>query len=170
MRQLARDPTNPMGYMAYLDIEARLDPIARAYVAEGLEYFNNGLHRAAAVMVGAGVESVVLELRDKLVTKLGVLGAPAPPALLEWKPATVTKEMTKILDLNKPQMPHDLRASYEAHWSSLVFETRRVRNDAGHPAAIDPIVYEEVHAVLLTVPITARFAFQLGDWIMATMR
>ncbi len=170
MRQLARDPTNPMGYMAYLDAQARLNPIARAYVAEGLECFNNGLHRAAAVMVGAGIESVVLELRDKLVARLGVLGVPFPAAMQDWKPATVAKEMAKVLDAKKPQMPPDLRASYEAHWSSLIFETRRVRNDAGHPASIDPIAYEEVHGVLLTVPITAHFALQLGEWIGAALR
>ena len=76
----------------------------------------------------------------------------------------------KVLDAKKPQMPPDLRASYEAHWSSLIFETRRVRNDAGHPASIDPIAYEEVHGVLLTVPITAHFALQLGEWIGAALR
>ncbi len=40
LRQLARDPVNPPGYLAYLDAEARPSALAQAYIAEGLACFN----------------------------------------------------------------------------------------------------------------------------------
>lgn len=164
LRQLARDPANSAGYFAYLDVEAQPNALARAYIAEGLACFNNGFRRAAAVLVGTGVEAIVLELRDQLAARLNTLGAPVTKELLDWKPATAAKAMQRILDGKKSAMPADLKRDYEAHWSPLVAETRRVRNDAGHPTAIDAIRYEEVHAVLLTVPIIGRLARQLSGW------
>ncbi len=165
LRQLARDPANQAGYLAYLDTEAQPTALARAYIEEGLACFNSGFHRAAAVMVGTGVEAIVLELRDQLAARLRTLGASVPKDLLDWRPATAAGAMQRILDGKKGAMTADLRRDYEAHWSPLVAQTRRVRNDAGHPTAIDAIRYEEVHAVLLTVPIVARLARQLGAWM-----
>jgi hypothetical protein len=122
-----------------LDEEGRPSAFARSYIQEALECFNARLHRAAAVMVGAGVESTVLELRSAVVTKLTSLGVRIPAGLNDWKAATVARQTGVVLDDRKATMPHDLMRDYEAHWTGLVAEIRRVRNEAGHPAAIDAI-------------------------------
>lgn len=48
LEHLSRDPANPGGYLAHLTRHATLNPIARAYVEEGLLTYNTNCFRAAA--------------------------------------------------------------------------------------------------------------------------
>jgi hypothetical protein len=40
----------------------------------------------------------------------------------------------------------------EAYWPAFMQQIRAVRNDAGHPAALDPTTPESVHASQLIFP------------------
>lgn len=56
---LGRDPGNPAGYLAHVRSMGTLGPVADSYL-EALGCYCNGLHKAAAVMLGAASESIVL--------------------------------------------------------------------------------------------------------------
>ncbi len=61
-------------------------------------------------------------------------------------------------------MPRPLAESFSAYWSGLAEQIRKVRNDAGHPEAIDPVTPEAVHASLLIFPELAKLVSELEGW------
>lgn len=167
--QMSRDPSNPDGYMAHMKKAALLNPIAASYLGEALMTFNSGCAKATAVLVGAAAESLTLELRDVLTARLTSLGHQVPRALSDWRIKTVLDSMQKELAARVPTMPRDLAENYQAYWPAFTQQIRSVRNDAGHPASIDPVTYESVHAALLIFPELAVLACLLKTWIETQM-
>jgi len=116
-------------------------------------------------MVGCAAESVTLELRDTLVSRMTALGQPPSSKLKSWKIGEVLSSITNILDSKKSIMPQPLKERYDAFWTAFTGQIRMSRNDAGHPAIIDPVTPETVHASLLIFPDQAKLASDLSDWI-----
>jgi hypothetical protein len=162
---VTRDPSNPAGYMRHLDSLAKLSGITTSYLLEGLECYVAGLHKAAAVMVGAAAESIILELRESVVQKLTVLGKPIPASLNDWRVKTVTDGLTKVFDGIDRKSQRELRERFEAYWTAFPHQIRTVRNDAGHPTNIDPVSPDAVHASLLVFPELAKLTMELGSWV-----
>jgi hypothetical protein len=77
---LCRDPANPAGYREAIGPYVKDRNIAESYLAEALDTFNRGCVKAAAVMLGCAAESLNLDLRDRLRTKLAERGT-VPPVL-----------------------------------------------------------------------------------------
>lgn len=166
---MSRDPSNPDGYMAHMKKTASLNSIAASYVAEALMTFNAGCPKATAVMVGAAAESISLELRDALITKLTALGHQVLRALSDWRIKTVLDSMQREIGARIATMPHDLAENYQSYWSAFTQQIRSVRNDAGHPESIDPVTHESVHAALLIFPELAALAHSLKTWVANDM-
>lgn len=162
---LSRDPSNPKGYLSYLNSLAPLNSIATSYLSEALDCYVGAHHKAAAVMVGAAAESLVLELRDHLSQRLTALGQTVPAKLGDWRIKTVLDEMHQIVDGKKSTLQHDLREEFYAYWPAFTQQIRAVRNDAGHPSSVDPVSPESAHASFLVFPLLARLAFRLNDWV-----
>ncbi|MFN7916699.1 MAG: hypothetical protein U0Q55_15255 [Vicinamibacterales bacterium] len=169
LSNLTRDPTNPAGYLRHLDSIASLNAITESYLHEGLECYRDGRFKAAAVMVGVAAESVVLELRDRVVDRLETLKRPVPKSLTEWKLKTVTDALTKIFDTIDRKQAQATRESYDACWAPLVNQIRSARNDAGHPVSIQPVTPDAVHAALLVFPELVRTAAALDAWVLTQM-
>jgi hypothetical protein len=165
LQNLTRDPSNPDGYMRHLDSLAKIGPVARSYLIEGLDCYVAGLFKAAAVMTGGAAESVILDLRDGTAAKLISLSKPVPKQMQDWRIKTVTDALRDFLEQRKAQLGPDLREPFEAYWSAFTLQIRAVRNDAGHPASIDPVTADTVHASLLIFPELARLADRLTDWV-----
>ena len=55
------------------------------YIEESIECYVAGLYKAAAVMVGASAECLILELRDTLISKLDSLARKVPKDLADWR-------------------------------------------------------------------------------------
>jgi hypothetical protein len=92
-----RDPSNPAGYLAYLDREAAIDSVTRGYVEESLNAYRAGCYKATAVLIGAAVENLVLILRDELAARLKS-GGKIPKGLDAWQVKTALDAATgKIL-------------------------------------------------------------------------
>ena len=163
LQHLSRDPANPGGYLAH--ITNQLNPIANSYLSEGLNTYNSNCFKATAVMVGAAAESLVLELRDVLVTKMTSLGQTVPANLEDWRIKRVLDTIKRILDTKKTVMPNNLAEAYEAYWPAFTQQIRAVRNEAGHPSSVDPVTPESVHASLLIFPELANIAEQLRSWV-----
>ena len=163
LEQFSRDPANPAGYIAHLDTQVNLDPISRTYVVEALTTYNSACIKAPAVMIGCATESLILTLRDTLVKKMNQLSKPLPSGLNDWKAGRVLQAIQKELDSQK--LPHPLVEEYRSFWSAFSGQIRLVRNDAGHPASLDPVTGDAVHSNLLIFPALAKLAKDLIDWV-----
>lgn len=173
LKHLSRDPSNPDGYMAYLDENSQLDPIAASYIREAIQTYQTSCYKATAVLLGCAAERFILLLRDSAQAKLDSLGRSPNKTLSDWRVKTVFDELSDIL---KTAMDKEIKASGNAdlkkfresfvyQWPALFHQIRASRNDVGHPNAIAPVTPEDVHAGLLTFPHLARMVQQLNAWI-----
>jgi hypothetical protein len=164
LEQLSRDPANPHGYLAHLTRRATLNPTARSYVEEGLLTYNTNCFRAAAVMIGAAAESILLDLRDEVAAGVARTGRRPDTNLTHHLTKRVIEAVRKELEMQTSAMPKDLAEQFEAYWPALTQQIRAARNDAGHPASITPITLETVHAALLLFPTLAELSTRLLTW------
>lgn len=168
LRHLSRDPINPDGYLAYLHTHVTLGPIAESYIKEALRTFNADCYKATAVMTGCAAESVTLELKDTLVSKMQSLSQTPPSAMTGWQIGPVVRSITATLDAKRSAMPQTLREAYDAFWAGFAGQIRMARNGAGHPTSVDPVSYETVHASLLIFPEQAWLTSELAAWATAS--
>ena len=171
LKNWTRDPSNPDGYLRHLDSITKLDVVALSYLTEGLYCYAAGFFKAAAVMVGAAAERIVLDLRDVTVDKLTSLGkVPVPRGLEleEWKVKTVSDALRRFFDSHKGnkqgQMGLELSEAFDGYWPAFTLQIRAARNDAGHPTSVEPVTSDTVHASLLVFPELARLADRLTRW------
>src|SRR5262249_10944555 len=54
----------------------------------------------------------------------------------------------------------------EARLGPTAAEFRKIRNDAGHAASLDPVTPADVHASLLLFPSTAKLLRRLRQWVI----
>lgn len=167
LQHLSRDPSNPDGYLHHLNQTATLNPISNSYLKEALISFNTNCYKAAAVMIGASSEGLVLELRDTLVAKITSLSRTPGKDLEDWRIKKVLDALKKELDTKKPSIPTPLWEAYQGFWPAFTQQIRAARNDAGHPTNIDPVTEETVHASLLIFPELAKLSNELSSWITA---
>lgn len=165
LQHLSRDPANPDGYLHHLNQTARLNTISNSYLHEALVTFNTDCYKAAAVMIGASAESIMLELRDILVTKITSLGRSPAKDLEDWRIKKVLDALKKEIDSKRASIPTPLWEAYQGFWPAFTQQIRAARNDAGHPTNIDPVTEETVHASLLIFPELAKLANDLSSWI-----
>lgn len=165
LANISRDPANPDGYLQSLNSRAALKPIAQSYLKEALSTYNSGCFKASAVMVGVAAESIVLDLRDALITRLDVLGKSKPAGLTDWKIKTVLDAIEKLLVQKKHDIPNELYERFDSYWSAFTQQIRTARNDSGHPKSIDPVHQDTIHASLLIFPELAVLAKDLMAWV-----
>ncbi|ABA57853.1 hypothetical protein Noc_1359 [Nitrosococcus oceani ATCC 19707] len=164
LENLQRDPSNPAAYIAHLEAGADLGDIAKSYVVEALDCYTTGSYKAAAVMIGAASERLVLNLRDSIAAAISRGGNSAPNNLNSWQIKKVSDSIKAQLDQAKKKMPRELADDYEAYWSAFTSQIRVARNEAGHPKSIDPLTPDAVHAAFLVFPEAARLATEFTDW------
>jgi len=169
LRQFSRDPANPAGYLEYVKSISSLNAVAMAYIEEALATYNASCFKATAVMVGTAAESVVLEIRDAIVGRLGTLTRPVPNGLNDWRVKRVLAAIESELAKYAARMPPELRTEFEAYWPAFTQQIRAIRNDAGHPTSIAPVTPESVHGALLIFPEVARLGGRLVDWVTNEM-
>ncbi|MCA1202529.1 hypothetical protein [Priestia flexa] len=165
LSNLSRDPSNPEGYLVYLANNAELNPIAKSYLEEALLTFNQSCFKAAAVMIGAAAESMILELRDTVVSRMKQLNKRIPTQFNDWRIKTVSDQIEKELNAIKRTMPHSLKERYESIWSAFFTIIRMTRNEAGHPTSVNPVTFELVHSNLLIFPELAKLITNMKQWI-----
>lgn len=123
------------------------------------------LHKAAAVMIGAAAESLILELRDAVENRLLTLAQPVPTPLRDWRIKRVTDGLQSFFAAKSRQFPVDLREEFEAYWAAFAHQIRAVRNESGHPTSVAPVTQDAVHASFLIFPELARLATRLTKWV-----
>jgi hypothetical protein len=164
-----RDPSNPAGYLRHLDSVVTLNPVSQSYLIEGLDCYVAGLTKAAAVMVGAAAEALIVELATHTNQKLISLGQPSSKGLTDWKAKSVTDALKTIFESQKRNMGVELRESVDANWPAFSYQIRATRNEAGHPTSVDPVTPDRVHAALLIFPELAKLADSLKQWVTVSL-
>jgi len=164
LAHINRDPSNADGYLAYLTSRATLNPLAAAYVDEALGTYNANRFRAAAVMIGVASESMALDIRDALTAGITRAGRTPSASFTHINIKRVLEAIRKELEMHQKDMDGKLWEQVEAYWPAFVQQIRAVRNDAGHPAALDPTTPESVHAALLIFPEVAQLTTTLIAW------
>jgi len=119
-------------------------------------------------MVGAAAESIVLDVRDALVARLQLMKTTVPKDLTDWRIKRILDGIEGIITSKKGEIPKALFERFDANWPAVTHQIRTVRNDAGHPINVEPVVPDEVHGSLLIFPQLASLASALKDWIGRT--
>lgn len=167
--RFGRDPGNPAGYLRYLSEVATLNRIAHSYLTEGLDCFVAGLHKAAAVMIGAAAESLILELGDSTSARLTATSQVVPRGLVDLRLKTVFDALNRLLDSKKALFARDVREEFDAFWPAFAHHIRVTRNDAGHPTSVEPVTEAAVHASFLVFPDLARLQNRLLQWVSSSL-
>jgi hypothetical protein len=163
---VSRDPTNPDGYLANLQVSGSLNPVTESYIREALATYAAGCFKATAVMVGAAAESVVLQVRDSLAARHDELGKPRPSGLDDWRISRILDRLEALLAAQRASMPRQLFEAFEAYWPAFTQQVRVARNSAGHPTSVDPVEERTVQASLLIFPELIKLSTELGEWIV----
>lgn len=165
LQHLSRDPSNPDGYVAHLMARAGLNAIARSYVDEALRTYNTNCFRATAVMIGAAAESMALDLRDAVVAGATRTGRTPAKDLTDFRIKRVIDALYKELEMQQGGMPASLWEQFQAYWPAFIQQIRGARNDVGHPASVEPVTPETVHAALLIFHELAALTTKLLAWV-----
>jgi hypothetical protein len=165
LAQRSRDPANPDGYLSHLRATADIGPVTESYISEALHTFNSGCYKATVVMIGAAAESIVLDIRDSLVSKLNLAKAAVAKDLTDWRVKKVLDAIGTVIISKKSDVPRALFERFEANWPAFTYQIRTARNEAGHPISVEPVTAEDVHGSLLIFPQLASLASELKAWI-----
>lgn len=168
LENVSRDPANPAGYKSYIDPFVPEGTVARSYVEEALATYGTGCNKAAAVMIGAASEALILELRDKLVAKMNSLSVTIPKKMKSWQIKTALTAVQDELAKKTKDMPRELAERFDAFMGGFANQLRMSRNEAGHPKSIEPVTRDTVHASLLMFPEIAKLTHDLKAWITAS--
>lgn len=141
-----------------------------SYLRESLACFNHELPKASAVMIGCAAESMILELRDAIVSRLQAIRQPIPKGLSDWRFKAIYDATSKVLDQHSAGMPVQVRESLSSLMPAFLHQIRVSRNDAGHPSGVDPVTFESVHASLLIFPELASWLDGLKTWVAADLK
>lgn len=149
---------------------ATINPVAKSYLVEGLDCYVGGHYKAAAVMLGASSESIVLDLRDHLAARLDELHQTVPKALTDWRIKVVLDEFQLFVESHSQTLPRETREDFSPYWPAFTQQIRSVRNDAGHPINVDPVSSDAVHASFLVFPQLAQLANRFDNWIASHLK
>ena len=160
----SRDPGNASKYKAYVSNSVKLSPIAMSYLEEGVDCYNGGHFKAAAVLVGGAAEAMVVELRDFILGTLKSLGQAPPKGIGDWQVKRVLDALQSFILARKSTLSREIGERFEAYWPAFTQQIRSVRNDVGHPSSVAPVTQETVHASLLIFPELAKLQNSLCEW------
>lgn len=165
LANVSRDPGNPDGYFQVISKIGPLNPISESYLKEAVSCYAQDLPKSSAVMVGGASESLVLELRDRICSRLQELRKPIPKELNDWRIKVVLDAIHAFLESNSGQIDRGLRDSVQSYWPAFVQQIRVTRNEVGHPTSVDPVTVDTIHASLLIFPELLKVQKQLLDWV-----
>lgn len=173
LQHVSRDPLNQNGYLKYLDSEVAIDPVARSYAEEAIKAYSASCYKAAAVMIGAAAECLILCLRDQLASSLKNQHANVPAKLDDRSIKNVVEAIYDKIksDLNtdakRTKNPETkfLSEEVESRLLPVALELRKTRNNAGHPASLSSINPADVHCGLLLFPSVAKMLTKLTAWV-----
>jgi hypothetical protein len=164
LSNLSRDPSNPDGYISYINAINLLNPITESYLLEALNTYNENCFKASSVMLGAASENEIKELSEVIINKLKIKGEKVSKDLFDWRIKRVIDELSNLFQIHSKLLNSKLNERIELYWSSLTGLIRIIRNDAGHPNSISQISEDSAYASLLIFPELYKLIIDLKDW------
>jgi len=126
-------PLDQATFLAQVQKTGALDDVEQTYVKESLEAFRRNLPNAAAVMIGAASEHVLILLLNTIATADPAESANATKAL--DRPAlTMLRFAEGYLRKRQDKLPRRLKETLDTTFMGIGNLIRLTRNDAGHPA------------------------------------
>jgi hypothetical protein len=160
LRHGGPDVYDPDGYVKQLSARHPVDEVESRFLYQAIGAFHADLPDAAAVMLGAAAEHLILVLADAIATTDRSVGARIEKEMN--RPAlSLLGYIGKYLEDRKGQLPRRLGEQVSTTFLGIASMIRVARNDAGHPAlgAVD----RDQALVLL------RLFAHLRDWAYGAM-
>jgi hypothetical protein len=150
VREGGPDVYDPDGYLAGMEATAPLSDVERRYLQQASAAFRADLHDAAAVMLGAAAEHLLLQLGEAIVA--ADPGAAKVKKALDGPALGLLREIQRYLEPKSKSLPRELRENFETTFLGVANTIRTSRNDGGHPA-LPHVERDEAFVLLRLFPI-----------------
>jgi hypothetical protein len=162
VRDGGADVYDPDGYLRDLDHDHPLDDIERRYLAQASAAFRADLSDAAAVMVGAASEHLLILLADAIVENEKTSAASKVAKTRDSSALKLLHEVRKYLEPRRQNLDRRLAESFETTFLGVANAIRTSRNDAGHPA-LGHVDRDQAFVLLRLFPLYRRWVYVLID-------
>jgi hypothetical protein len=125
-------PYDPDGYLAALAAQAALDDVEQRYVPQALTAFRHNLADAAAIMIGAASEHLIILLGERVEATDAAASIDARKRL-DGSVLPLLLWLEDYIGKRSAALDRDLRESLHTTFLGIAALIRSARNDAGHP-------------------------------------
>jgi hypothetical protein len=144
-------PHDTEGYLQGLAEVQPLDEVEERYLPQALEALRRNLPDAAALMLGAASEHLLIRLGQAIEAN-DQANAPAVRGKLEGPALGLLAFLQDYLTKRRHSLPRDLRETMDTTFGGIASFIRVTRNDAGHPAIGQPVDRDQAFVALRLFP------------------
>jgi hypothetical protein len=145
------DVYDPDRYVEQLAAEHPVDEVESRFLYQAIAAFHADLPDAAAVMLGAAAEHLILVLSDAIATTDNAVAARIEKEASRSALSLLTY-VGKYLEDRKGRLPRRLREELSTTFLGIASMIRIARNDAGHPALDRPVARDQALVLLRLFP------------------
>ena len=133
-------PYDPDGYMNSVKFKISLDDVSEKYLVECIQTFQRGNYLSAAVMLGVCAESIFNQVYDLFISSLD--SERTRKKFEELRGTAKTNRRIELVEETikikaKKDFPKEIVESFDSKTYPILHLIRRLRNDVGHPSAIE---------------------------------
>jgi hypothetical protein len=162
VREGGPDVYDPDGYLRDLASDHPLDEIEQRYLSQASAAFRADLPDAAAVMIGAASEHLLLLLADAIVEKEKTGGATKVEKMRDGPALKLLNEVSKYMEPRRKNLERSLAEGFETTFHGVAHMIRTSRNDAGHPA-LSAVDRDQAFVDLRLFPLYRRWVYAVID-------
>jgi hypothetical protein len=155
-------PHDTERYLQALEQMEPLDDVEKRYLPQALEALRRNLPDAAALMVGAASEHLLLRL-GKAIEAKDMANAAAVRRKLDGSALSLLAFLQDYLTKRRKSLPRDLDEILDTTFGGIASIIRVTRNDAGHPAIERPVNRDQAFVTLQLFP-TYR------SWVLSVIK
>lgn len=155
-------PHDTEGYLKALAVVHALDKVEERYLPQALEAFRRNLPDAAALMLGAASEHLLIQLGEAIATKDQAQAA-AAGRKLDGAAHGLLVFLQEYLTGRRKSLPRDLNESLDTTFGGIASLIRVTRNDAGHPAIGRPVDRDQAFVALRLFPVYRSWVLSVID-------
>jgi hypothetical protein len=154
------DVYDPDGYLRALNEDHALDAIERRYLSQASAAFRADLTDAAAVMVGAASERLLLLLADAIVENDATAAAAKVKKARDGPALKLLNEIQRYLQPRRKGLSRALAENFETTFLGVAGVIRASRNDAGHPQ-LSQVDRDQAFVVLRLFQVYRRWVYRV---------
>ncbi len=155
-------PHDTEGYLRALAAAEPLDTVEERYLPQALEAFRRNLPDAAALMVGAASENLLIRLGEA-IEKADKAASAAVRKKLDQSALGLLLFLQDYFTGRRKSLPRELDETLDTTFGGIASLIRVTRNDAGHPAIGRPVDRDQAFVTLQLFP-----AYR--SWVLAAIK